>query len=236
MQGEDVFVFIQRGCPGQQHVAGVEADIHQHRGYAGFSFAIDEAPVERCGATVAGKQRGMDVDAAVGRHLQQRFGEYLAKGDDNDNIRFECADDVDKARIAHLERLVYRDAVCCGHLLYRRRHQLLSSPLGTVRLGNDRHKILPPLDQFLQGRAGKVWCPHKNGAPAGHRFSSAALRALRWNSSRLSAERWSTNRMPSRWSISCWKAIARRSSAFQVRSTPSRSSALTITRAEHMRK
>src|SRR6266568_3453083 len=127
-----------------------------------------------------------------------------------------------------------RYAMTQRQLLHGRRLCLLAAPLRAVGLGDHRHHLLAPVEKHLQGGAGELRGAHEDDAQIAHQLRSWSyswvLRYLRRKISRLSGEMWSTKRMPSRWSISCWKAMARSPSAFQVTSSPSRLSPLTTTR------
>ena len=54
----------------QQHIAGIHADVGQHRSYARHLFAVDDAPVDRRGAAVFRQERCVNVDRAVFRNIQ----------------------------------------------------------------------------------------------------------------------------------------------------------------------
>ncbi len=54
-----------------QHVAGIEAVVRPEDRQAGFLFAEDDRPVDRRGAAIGRQQRGVILDRAVGRDVEE---------------------------------------------------------------------------------------------------------------------------------------------------------------------
>ena len=61
----------RRAARGQNR-PGVEAGIHLHDGHAGFRFAVGDGPLDRRRAAIFRQQRGVDIQAAVRRQIQNR--------------------------------------------------------------------------------------------------------------------------------------------------------------------
>src|SRR6185369_12596638 len=214
----------------QKHVAGIEPDIHHHGSDAGFCFAVDDAPVNRRCTAVFREKRGVNIDASETGYVKEGFREDLSEGYDDDKVGTAGTYLFNRFRSPDFLRLQDRYPVLfCKHFDRRLLH-LLTAAFRTVRLGDCGNDVLAAVDQHLEGRAGELWCPHEDNTEGGHQSFPSCSRFLRYfrrKMSLLSCEMWSMKRMPSRWSISCWKAMARSPSAFQVISSPSISSPLT---------
>ena len=55
----------------EQHVAGIEAVVGPEDRQAGFLLALDDRPVDRAGAAIGRQQRGVILDRAVGRDVEE---------------------------------------------------------------------------------------------------------------------------------------------------------------------
>ena len=71
----------------QQHVAGIEAVVGPEDRQPGLGLALDDRPVDRAGAAIGRQQRGVILDRAVGRdveevlrHEQRDEGHHLQVG------------------------------------------------------------------------------------------------------------------------------------------------------------
>ena len=134
----------------------------------------------------------MDIDASLGRDVQQRLGKDLAEGHHHDQVRGKVSDGLHKGGIANLGWLKNRNAMAKRQLLDRRGRHFLAASLGAIRLGNHGKYVFSAIDQGLERGTGKVGCAHEDYAQTGHftpDAASAALRALRWNRSRFNGER-----------------------------------------------
>ena len=67
--------------------ACVEAGIHFHDCDASILIAVEDGSRNRSGAAPAGKQGCMNIDAAVRRQFKDLWGQDLAVGSDDDNVR-----------------------------------------------------------------------------------------------------------------------------------------------------
>ena len=77
----------------------------------------------------------MDVDTAVGGHIQHLLGKDAAIGYHRADIRLQGAQLLHRLLLPEILRLENRQVMGKGHLLDGRRHQLHAPALGTVRLG-----------------------------------------------------------------------------------------------------
>jgi hypothetical protein len=71
----------------QQDRAGVEACLHLHDADAGFGVARHDGAVDRGRAAPAGQERGVDVEAAEARGIEDGLRQDQAIGDDDGDIR-----------------------------------------------------------------------------------------------------------------------------------------------------
>src|SRR6266481_417981 len=71
----------------QEGIAGVHAGVNAHGGEAGSRFAMDDGPVDGCGATVFWEKGSVKIDPAVLWNREQARGDDLAVSDDDDEVR-----------------------------------------------------------------------------------------------------------------------------------------------------
>ena len=81
---------------GEEDVAGVEALVHIHHGDAGLVVAGEDGGVDRRGAAVARKERGVEIEAAEARGFEDALGEDLAVGGDDHEVGHEDAEVVQR--------------------------------------------------------------------------------------------------------------------------------------------
>ena len=144
----------------QEHSAGIDPGVGEHGGDAGLRFAVQDAPVDGRGAAVGGQQRGVDVDGAHFRHVQQRLGENLPKGGGDDDIRRERTQAGKPFFIAQTLELIHRHAALHGQLLDRAGGQLVAAPHGAVGLRKDAHDPVTRVQKALLRRARRIpACP-----------------------------------------------------------------------------
>src|SRR5690554_387051 len=82
-------VGVDRGAGFQQHIAGIQAFVHLHDGDAGFRIAGGNGPLDRGGTAPARQQGGVDVQAAVGRDVQNGFRQDQAVSGYDHHVRFQ---------------------------------------------------------------------------------------------------------------------------------------------------
>ena len=76
----------------EQHRPGIEPGLHLHDGDAGHFIAGHDRPLDRCGAAPAGQQRGVDVEAAQHRRVEDRLRQDQAVGRDYRDIGLQLGE------------------------------------------------------------------------------------------------------------------------------------------------
>ena len=132
----------------EQDGAGVEPLVHPHRRHPGPRVAGGDGGLDRRGAAPARQQRGVEVDAAVARQVEQRAREDLAEGDDHGDVGRRAPPprpgtrERGRARAASPRRPCSRaqraTGGSCGSLAAAGRAR---------RLGDDAHRRPPRRDQ-----------------------------------------------------------------------------------------
>ena len=82
----------------QQHGTGIHSFIHQHRGDAGFGFAIDDGPLDRAGSAIFRQERAVHIDAARGRKRRIAGGRMRPNAATAMRSGFQCRKAVQKLR------------------------------------------------------------------------------------------------------------------------------------------
>ena len=139
----------------EEHVAGVEALIHEHDGDAGLAIAIANGGLDGRGAAMTWKERCVDVQAAERWHVEHRTRQNLAVGDDDGDVGTEGLQFIDG--VADFQRLKNAQAGFFGtHFdLWRREHLLAAH--GLVRLRDDADDfVLGCVEQPFQGGKADV--------------------------------------------------------------------------------
>ena len=126
-----------------------------------FWRVIQHCPLDGSSTAVLGQQRSMDVDTAVPGQFQHPFGQNLAVSDYDNQIRCAIFDHFKRLIIAQAGRLEDRDLMSNRQLFDRRRHQLISSALGFIRLGKDAGHRITGVQQLLQTGDREIGRPIK---------------------------------------------------------------------------
>jgi hypothetical protein len=151
---------------------GVEALLHLHDRHAGLAIAGQHRALDRRRAAPARQQRGVDVDAAEPRDLEDLPRQDPPVGGDHDDVEVVLAQLGRERPVADLERLQHRHAERRRGLLDRRRHQLAPAPRRPVGLA-DHHPQVTGLGDRLQARHGEFGGSHEGGAQ-GHQSPRCA--------------------------------------------------------------
>ena len=156
------FVFAD-GCLGNVNdIPGVHFPGQVHSGDAGLRQAVQHRPLIGGGTAVFGQQAGMDVDAAVFRHVQHLLGQDAPVGHHGADIRLQGAELLHCLFLPEIFRLEYGDSGSHRHLLHRGRHQLHAPSLGAVRLCVDAHHVEAVGQNFFQAGRRDVRRTHKH--------------------------------------------------------------------------
>ena len=200
----------------EQDRAGVEPVVDQHGGDARLRLAVDDRPLDRRRAAVAGQQRAVDVDGAAAAAMSMTAARQdLAVGDHHLDLGRERA-----------QRLLRVGLLACG-AGWRTRGRAPAPPASAAAAPTARPRPFsrsgcvttaatswPASEQRLEARGSRTRrCRGRRCASCVPTRSSqssvrAFLRSLRFSRSRLSGVRRSTNSRPSMWSISWQKARA----------------------------
>ena len=157
-------VFADGSLGNVNDVSGVHLPGQVHGGDAGLRQAVQHRPLIGGGPAVFGQQAGMDVDAAVFRHVQHLLGQDAPVGHHSADIRLHGTKLLYRFFLPEIFRLEHGDSGSHGHLLHRRRHQLHAPSLGAVGLGVDAHHIEAVGQYFFQAGRRDVRRTHKHNA------------------------------------------------------------------------
>ena len=160
----------------------------------------------------------MNIDAALGRHIQYRLRQNTPVGHHHQAIRSQLLQLGGHGAVPHFGGLIYRDAPLLRQLLYRRRGKDGVAAHRLIRLGKDRGHLMPIRQDPLQAGHRKIRRSHKYDAHGSHSSSSSR--------SSSSVSMWwvmSLKIWPSRWSFSWQMARAIKPSASSVKGLPCRS-------------
>ncbi len=91
-------------------IAGVEADIHLHHHHAALGVARHDGAVDRSGAAPARQQRGVQVEAAERRRIENGLRQDHAIGDDDGRIGVVRAEFLERFRRLQRRRRQHRNA------------------------------------------------------------------------------------------------------------------------------
>ncbi len=155
-----------------ENVAGVHAGVNAHSGEAGSRFAIDDGPVDGCGAAVFWEKGSVKIDPAVFRDWQQARGDDLAVGDDDNEVRGIALQEFLDFRGADFFGLVDGNFCGKGGLLHGREGHFLTAATWAVRLRDDGEKLEVGLrEEVLECGNGKLRRATEKDA---HLYASAA--------------------------------------------------------------
>ena len=171
-----VLIGVDGRLAAEDHISGVQLLGHIHDGDAGDAVPIEDRPVDRRRAPVFRQNRGMHVDRAVGRRVQNILRQYPAVSRHHDQLRRQLLHEAQRLAVPQLHRLVHGDANCQGIFLHRRKRHFMPSVFGLVRLGEHAAHVVAVLHQPLQGRHGKVGRTHKQYSHS----SSSPFSASHW--------------------------------------------------------
>ena len=149
---------------GHRDVAGIEADIHLHHHHAALGIARHDGAVDRGGAAPARQQRGMQIEAAELRGVENGLGQDHAIGDDHGGIGVVGAKFLQRFRRLQGRRRQYGDTEPPRLLLDRGRLQLHAAPGGLCRAGIDRRDLVAMGDEFQQRRHREIGRAHEDQA------------------------------------------------------------------------
>ena len=74
---------------GKEQRPGIEPLVDEHRRHTGLGLAVDDRPLHRRRAAIAGKERSVDVDGAARSDVDHAAGQDLAVGDDDLDLGHE---------------------------------------------------------------------------------------------------------------------------------------------------
>ena len=152
----------------QENRAGIDSFVHLHDRDAGPFLPFDQRPLEGRRPPVFREERGVDIDAAEAGAADDLPGKDLAEGGQDNQLRREGPEGVQKRRLPDFFRLEDGEAEAVGGGLDRRGSRHAAPPLGAVGLGDDADNRIALTDQSFQGGNGKVGRSHKEGARFGH--------------------------------------------------------------------
>ena len=155
----------------QEHRAGIETGVHEHRGDAGLGLSFGDRPLDRRGAAVLRQQRRVDVDAAVSRNVEQGLREDAAVGEDDSGVRGERRDQVARLVGADLRGLVDGNAEAIGGDLHFGRMERLLAADGAVGLREHRRDVVAGVDEGLECRHGDGRRAHEDQSHGGGGYS-----------------------------------------------------------------
>ena len=119
---------------GLHDIAGIHALIELHDRDAGLLLSVDDDTLNRSSAAILRKERGMDIDRAIGRDIQHRLRQDAAIRDDDEEVRLQCFQCLHLRRVFEGERLVDRDVMRHRKCLHRRIIDLLPAAIDLIRL------------------------------------------------------------------------------------------------------
>jgi len=156
------------GFAGQER-SGVEADVHFHNGDAGLLFVIEDGPLDRAGPAVFGEERGMNVETAETRHIQEVLGKDLAIGGDGNEVGPASTELFDELRGTRAFRLQDGKVAAQGEFLDGSGLKFKRAPFGPVGLSDHGdHLEAECVGQGAQAGAGKRGGAHEGDAQWGH--------------------------------------------------------------------
>jgi hypothetical protein len=195
------FMRTNRPYARRQHRARVQRLHHSHDCDAGFALPCDDRAVNRRGAAITRQERGMNVEEAEPRQLEQRFRQQLSVRSDDAEIGPKLRQRGQKRGVSQALGLENGQAAGRGARLYRRVNRSLAATSRAIGLGDDGDDQVPRGEERVEGRHGELGRAEKDDAQlAGHyhlpaRASFLIFRTMR---SRLIPRSRSTKSRPSR--------------------------------------
>ena len=170
MQRGGGVLLCDRQCLDQQHVAGIEADVHLHDRDAGLRITRFDGAVNRRGSAPARQQAGVNVQATQTRPIEHPLRQDQAVGRHHHAVcaagqqRFAGCGGVFGilAVEAQAARLADCDALVEGDLLDRRGLQLHATSSRAIGLRQHQRHLETRIQQALQGNGGEFGGSGKN--------------------------------------------------------------------------
>ena len=95
----------------------VHPGVHLHDRHARLLEPVDDRPLDRRRAPQLGQERGVDVDHPLSGNGEQGWGEDVAVGDHDADVRHQSTDPLEERGIRGALRLQHRDAFLRGREL-----------------------------------------------------------------------------------------------------------------------
>jgi hypothetical protein len=154
-----------RGHPGQEGGGGVFRDdgkamlghdvapvgfgFHVMQGDAGFGFAVNQDPVHRTAAPVAGQEAAVEIQGPQAGQVQDRLLQHVAIIARKQPIRLQSLHGGHEGRVIGVGRLIHRQVVIKGQLPHRGEPQIF---FGIIGMGDHRHDLVAQLPAQLDER------------------------------------------------------------------------------------
>ena len=117
--------------------ACIHARVHFHNRDSGLTFSVDDRPLNRRRAAIFRKQRGVDVQAAEPRQLQDRLRQNLTVSGNDDEIRRQLPQRFNETIVPRPFRLKDGQLLLGRQHFDRRRLKFEFTAPGTIRLSHD---------------------------------------------------------------------------------------------------
>ena len=101
VEAAGVVVGADGGLGLEEYLAFVYLVVEEEGGDAGAWLALDDGPVDGCGAAEARQERGVEVEGAARRHGPYRLGEH-AESHYDEAVGLDGAQGVDEGGVAQL--------------------------------------------------------------------------------------------------------------------------------------
>ena len=149
----------------------VQSRDHLHDRHAGLGAPLGDRRLNRSGAAQRGKQRGVNVQRAEARQIDQRARQDVAVGDHDADVGRQRLHLLEERLVATwLLRLEDRQSLFLGDDFHRRRLERgARASHRLVRLRDDPHDVEPLAEQGAQRRGRKV-----RSAPVQHPHQSSS--------------------------------------------------------------
>ena len=151
----------------QQHIARVESGVDAHGGDPSHGFPVGYGPLNRRRPAILGQQRGMNIDDAMRRQVDDGLRNDLPIPDHDHGVGVQRSQFRNHFRPSNPLRLKHRQAQPQRSLLDGRSGQSLSAPLRPIGLCNHRKHRVTGLDNLLQSRNGKQGSTEKDHSHGG---------------------------------------------------------------------
>ena len=158
----DSIVFVNRHDFLEEDIARIHPFVHLHDGDPGLRIAGEDRTLNRSGPAVSREERGVNVDRAADRHVQERLRKNLAVGGHDDRFGVERAQAFDDGGIAKLFRLLDHEPTLERQFLDGGGSRNLSSTRGAIGLREHRDHSMPVLENGAQRRRRERRRAHEN--------------------------------------------------------------------------